>query len=203
MPRRGAFAGRSARSARRSRPARAAARPAAAAPTNSSRYCAERRQQLRQQHDDERADERTEHALGAAEHHDQQEQDRLEERKRFRADEIADRGEHAAGKSRPRPPRCAKAVVRISVGSRPIDWLADFGIAHRAHGVAPRARARAARKATIDTTVSASDEKCDAALADLGAEHGAAPECPTGRSSRRSDPATRRRPARPRSRRRS
>ena len=86
--------------------------------------------------------ERTEHAIGAAEHDDQQEQDRLEERKRFRADEIADRGEDAAGNPGQRPPKCRTPSCGSSVGSRPIEMLADFGIAHRAHGIAPGAVAQ-------------------------------------------------------------
>ena len=56
----------------------------------------ERREQLRQQHDNQSADDRTQHPIGAAQHHDQQEQDRLKERKGFGADEIADRGIDAA-----------------------------------------------------------------------------------------------------------
>ncbi len=44
--------------------------------------------------------------------------------KRLRADEVAHGGEHAAGEARRPPPRARRPTVRISVGSRPIDWLA-------------------------------------------------------------------------------
>ena len=63
-----------------------------------------------------------------------------------------------------------KAVVRISVGSRPIETLAEFGIAHRAHGVAPDAAAQARERGGGQHGERERQER-DAAFADVMAEH--------------------------------
>ena len=144
---------------------------------------AERREQFRQQHHDQGADDRTEHAIGAAQHHDQEEQDRLKERKGFRADEIADRSIDAAGQAG----RDRRNAERRGANERRIEFDRDaggFGIAHRAHGVAPNASAepceRGCRRAQ---RAPASDRRCRARQCPCRTRSDQ--ECRTGRSSRR------------------
>ena len=57
--------------------------------------------------------------------------------KRFRADEIADRGEDAAGKPGEHGRDARTPSVRIERRIEADRLAGDFGIAHRAHGVAP------------------------------------------------------------------
>ena len=112
-------------------------------PTNSSRYWASHDSSSGSSTTIDRADQRAQHPLGAADHHHQQEQDRLEEREGLRADEVADRARTRRRRGRPPPPRCANAAVRISDRVEADRLARDLRIAHRAHGLAPGAGARA------------------------------------------------------------
>jgi hypothetical protein len=102
----------------------------------------EERQDLGQQHDDERARDRAEHRARAADQHDEQERDRLEERERLGTHEIredrenrsCDAGEERRDDERYGANRDEVEADRLARGLR---------VARRAHREAPRAVAQA------------------------------------------------------------
>ena len=102
-------------------------------------------EQLRQQHDHDGADQRTERRARTANDHDQQEHDRLREREPARADEACERREHAAGK--PRRER-REGECHDAHGDRiePEALTGDLGRPHRAHGAPPGAAIELAKR---------------------------------------------------------
>ena len=145
-------------------------------PTNSRRYCASNDSSSGSSTTTSAPTSGPEHAVGAADHHDQQEQDRLEERKRLRADEVAHRGEHAAGEARRRRReregrRCGSASDRgRSTGSRspsraPPAWPCPTG------------SRSAGRRAEGDAAVRPSTRNAISRSAKSAAERGSAREC--------------------------
>ena len=87
--------------------------------------------------------------------------------KRFRADEIADRGEDAAGNPGEHGRDARTPSVRISVGSSPIETAGGFPNRAPRAWPCPRGCRSAGVKRASDNAVSATDEKGDVALADI------------------------------------
>ncbi len=123
---------------------------------------------LRQEHDDNRAEQRAERAVGAADHDHEEEHDRLEEREGFGANEAGHRGKDAARESR--------HYGRKHEGRDPhhdrieADRLAgDFRIADRAHCLAPGALAEPGKKSERGDREK-EDQKRGRPLAELEAE---------------------------------
>src|SRR5258708_2225063 len=96
---------------------------------------------LAKQKNNQGSHQRAEEPVGAANHHHEQKQDRLKERKGFRADEVGHRREHAAGEAGGdrRNRECGGSDQRRI---KPNRLTRNFGVANRAHGFAPWAGAQ-------------------------------------------------------------